>query len=56
MAGIRTVSRCGATRLRLGFDRVGVQNPLVEMDRDEMTRIIWRMIKRETYISIFGFG
>ena len=40
MAGIRTVSRCGATRLRLAFDRVGVQNPIVEMDSDEMTRII----------------
>jgi isocitrate dehydrogenase len=28
-----------------GFDRVKVQNPIVEMDGDEMTRIIWTMIK-----------
>ncbi|XP_048230526.1 isocitrate dehydrogenase [NADP], chloroplastic/mitochondrial [Ricinus communis] len=28
-----------------GFDRVKVQNPIVEMDGDEMTRVIWRMIK-----------
>ncbi|KAK4781569.1 hypothetical protein SAY86_015671 [Trapa natans] len=26
-------------------DRIQVQNPIVEMDGDEMTRIIWRMIK-----------
>ncbi|KAJ4831494.1 hypothetical protein Tsubulata_004725 [Turnera subulata] len=28
-----------------GFDRVRVQNPVVEMDGDEMARIIWKMIK-----------
>ncbi|KAJ6951061.1 hypothetical protein NC651_004657 [Populus alba x Populus x berolinensis] len=28
-----------------GFDRVQVQNPIVEMDGDEMARIIWKMIK-----------
>ncbi|KAB1209146.1 Isocitrate dehydrogenase [NADP], chloroplastic/mitochondrial [Morella rubra] len=28
-----------------GFDRVRVQNPIVEMDGDEMARIMWRMIK-----------
>ncbi|XP_002276200.2 isocitrate dehydrogenase [NADP] [Vitis vinifera] len=27
------------------FDRVRVQNPIVEMDGDEMARIMWRMIK-----------
>lgn len=27
------------------FDRVKVQNPIVEMDGDEMTRIIWKLIK-----------
>ncbi|XP_050271174.1 isocitrate dehydrogenase [NADP] isoform X1 [Quercus robur] len=35
--------RCYASSA--GFDRVQVQNPIVEMDGDEMTRIIWRMIK-----------
>ncbi|GLT31921.1 hypothetical protein SLA2020_066200 [Shorea laevis] len=30
-----------------GFERVLVQNPVVEMDGDEMTRIIWRMIKEK---------
>ncbi|KAK8631472.1 hypothetical protein V6N13_028258 [Hibiscus sabdariffa] len=40
----RAVSlRCFASST--GFDRVKVQNPIVEMDGDEMTRIIWFMIK-----------
>ncbi|TXG54689.1 hypothetical protein EZV62_019945 [Acer yangbiense] len=38
-----TSLRCFATAT--GFDRVQVQNPIVEMDGDEMTRIIWKMIK-----------
>eukprot|EP00850_Spirogloea_muscicola_P019437 SM000190S04873 [mRNA] locus=s190:216993:221391:+ [translate_table: standard] len=29
----------------MGFDKIKVQNPVVEMDGDEMTRIIWQMIK-----------
>eukprot|EP00850_Spirogloea_muscicola_P010749 SM000064S19771 [mRNA] locus=s64:471882:476282:+ [translate_table: standard] len=29
----------------MGFDKIQVQNPVVEMDGDEMTRIIWQMIK-----------
>ncbi|CAA6665530.1 unnamed protein product [Spirodela intermedia] len=28
-------------------DRIGVQNPIVEMDGDEMTRVIWKMIKEK---------
>ncbi|RZB45837.1 Isocitrate dehydrogenase [NADP] [Glycine soja] len=32
-------------QLQPSFDRVPVLNPIVEMDGDEMTRIIWRMIK-----------
>ncbi|KAH9790815.1 isocitrate dehydrogenase (NADP) [Citrus sinensis] len=35
--------RCFASAT--GIDRVKVQNPIVEMDGDEMTRIIWQMIK-----------
>ncbi|XP_020520852.1 isocitrate dehydrogenase [NADP] isoform X2 [Amborella trichopoda] len=27
------------------IDRIKVQNPIVEMDGDEMTRVIWKMIK-----------
>ncbi|PON84229.1 Isocitrate dehydrogenase NADP-dependent [Trema orientale] len=30
-----------------GIDRIQVQNPIVEMDGDEMTRIIWAMIKEK---------
>ncbi|EOY02462.1 Isocitrate/isopropylmalate dehydrogenase family protein isoform 4 [Theobroma cacao] len=42
----RAVSlRCFASST--GFDRVQVQNPIVEMDGDEMTRIIWSMIKEK---------
>ncbi|XP_059450534.1 isocitrate dehydrogenase [NADP], chloroplastic/mitochondrial-like [Corylus avellana] len=35
--------RCYASSA--GSDRVRVENPVVEMDGDEMTRIIWTMIK-----------
>ncbi|XVE84001.1 hypothetical protein DITRI_Ditri16bG0133800 [Diplodiscus trichospermus] len=42
----RSVSlRCFASSS--GFDRVQVENPIVEMDGDEMTRIIWSMIKEK---------
>ncbi|GMJ04256.1 hypothetical protein like AT5G14590 [Hibiscus trionum] len=42
----RAVSlRCFASST--GFDRVKVQNPIVGMDGDEMTRIIWCMIKEK---------
>ncbi|CAN6572230.1 unnamed protein product [Malus baccata var. baccata] len=39
----RTSLRCFASSA--GFDKVRVQNPIVEMDGDEMTRIIWKTIK-----------
>lgn len=29
----------------MNFDRIHVDNPIVEMDGDEMTRVIWQMIK-----------
>ncbi|XP_022741688.1 isocitrate dehydrogenase [NADP], chloroplastic/mitochondrial-like [Durio zibethinus] len=45
----RAVSlRCFASSS--GFDRVQVLNPIVEMDGDEMTRIIWSMIKEKLII------
>ncbi|MQL71719.1 hypothetical protein Taro_004035 [Colocasia esculenta] len=34
-----------AGRAASAVDRITVQNPIVEMDGDEMTRIIWKMIK-----------
>lgn len=40
-----TSVRCYASST--GFDRIRVQNPIVEMDGDEMTRIIWRAIKEK---------
>lgn len=33
-------------------DKVKVVNPIVEMDGDEMTRIIWTMIKHKVFIFI----
>ncbi|XP_078431861.1 isocitrate dehydrogenase [NADP]-like [Wolffia australiana] len=39
-AGLRCFHRVAAT-----VDRITVQNPIVEMDGDEMTRVIWKMIK-----------
>ena len=29
------------------MDKIKMQTPLVEMDGDEMTRILWQMIKEE---------
>jgi len=31
----------------MGFEKIKVENPVVEMDGDEMTRIIWQMIKEK---------
>jgi len=31
----------------LSFDRIKVRNPVVEIDGDEMTRIIWKKIREE---------
>ncbi|XP_074558471.1 isocitrate dehydrogenase [NADP]-like [Curcuma longa] len=44
---IRTTSsvRCFATIS--AAERIKVHNPIVEMDGDEMTRVIWRMIKEK---------
>ncbi|TQD98074.1 hypothetical protein C1H46_016339 [Malus baccata] len=39
----RTSLRCYASSA--GFEKVRVQNPIVEMDGDEMARIIWTTIK-----------
>ena len=32
--------------------KIKVKNPVVEMDGDEMTRIIWNFIKKKTNSSI----
>ena len=31
------------------MDKIKMTTPLVEMDGDEMTRILWQMIKEELY-------
>ncbi|KAF6134993.1 hypothetical protein GIB67_014042 [Kingdonia uniflora] len=37
--------RCFAFSSSSAIDRIKVHNPIVEMDGDEMTRVIWKMIK-----------
>ncbi|KAK9067308.1 hypothetical protein SSX86_014634 [Deinandra increscens subsp. villosa] len=37
--------RCFASATTTAVDKIAVHNPIVEMDGDEMTRIIWQMIK-----------
>ena len=32
--------------------KIKVKNPIVELDGDEMTRIIWSFIKKKTYRTI----
>jgi isocitrate dehydrogenase len=29
----------------MGFDKIKIKNPIVEMDGDEMTRVMWKMVK-----------
>lgn len=36
--------------------RIKVTNPVVEMDGDEMTRIIWAFIKEKVMVSCLGSG
>ena len=36
------------------MNKIIVTNPIVELDGDEMTRIIWNFIKEKTNFSIFG--
>ena len=33
--------------LPAGFEKIEVKNPVVELDGDEMTRIIWKKIREE---------
>lgn len=35
-----------------GFQKIKVENPVVDIDGDEMTRIIWQIIKDKVNISI----
>ncbi|KAF8468908.1 hypothetical protein BDZ91DRAFT_721361 [Kalaharituber pfeilii] len=43
-----------ATTMSREFNKIKVKNPIVEMDGDEMTRIIWDMIKQKvrSYLDI----
>ncbi|GAW05999.1 isocitrate dehydrogenase [Lentinula edodes] len=36
-----------SVRLQAGFQKIVVDNPVVELDGDEMTRIIWKKIREE---------
>jgi isocitrate dehydrogenase len=39
-----------------GMKKIKVKNPVVELDGDEMTRIIWQDIKDKVGIFYHGFG
>ena len=34
------------------MEKIQMKTPLVEMDGDEMTRVLWRMIKRSEWPNI----
>lgn len=44
---IRTVSPLTSIRHFSSFKKIAVQNPVVELDGDEMTRVIWTLIKEK---------
>ena len=35
--------------------KINVTNPIVELDGDEMTRIIWKFIKDKLDIAVSGY-
>ena len=39
--------RCLIFLKEMGMERIQMKTPLVEMDGDEMTRVLWRMIKKD---------
>lgn len=39
-----------------GIERIKVKNPVVELDGDEMTRIIWKKIREEVSDTKSGFS
>ena len=51
MAGLLSGAVCFSVLLRTGIGvimaKIQMKTPLVEMDGDEMTRILWKMIKDE---------
>ncbi|KAL8153268.1 hypothetical protein V2J09_011028 [Rumex salicifolius] len=44
---LRCFASSSSASTALTFDRVKVENPIVEMDGDEMTRVMWTMIKNK---------
>ena len=38
------------------MDKIKMQTPLVEMDGDEMTRILWQKIKEELLFPFVGLN
>jgi isocitrate dehydrogenase len=47
VSGNVLVARRNATTAATGVKKIAVKNPVVEMDGDEMTRIIWAKIKQQ---------
>ena len=38
------------------MEKIKMQNPIVEIDGDEMTRILWSMIKEELLLPFVGLN
>ncbi len=51
---IRIASVADLNRKMSSIRRIKVKNPVVELDGDEMTRIIWQDIKDKVCLSVFG--
>jgi len=43
-------------RSNAAHTKISVKNPVVELDGDEMTRILWDLIKKRVGSSLFGCG
>ncbi|MES1911380.1 MAG: NAD-dependent isocitrate dehydrogenase [Cercozoa sp. M6MM] len=53
---VRTHKFYTASRLLSAMPKIAVQNPVVELDGDEMTRLVWRLIKEKLIFPYVDFG
>ena len=37
------------------MSKIKVNNPIVDLNGDEMTRVIWNFIKKKTYFTLLRF-
>ena len=49
-------SRNSINKIKYIVSKITVKNPIVELDGDEMTRIIWEFIKKKLILPYLDLG